>query len=139
MPRGPNRLSAKSKVVLTLIANGYTYERILSSHPDLTYHDIFKAAREALESAVETDNEDSRTLSRIRRTHPHAYEKWSDQEVAQLERLVRLGKGVDEIAMLHGRQPSAIRSRMARMNLTEANQPVEAEPFEESNDADVPL
>jgi hypothetical protein len=40
--------SLKSKVVLALIAEGRTYEQILSLHPELTYYDIFAAAREAL-------------------------------------------------------------------------------------------
>jgi len=51
--RGPpeqgRRLSQKSRTVLALIAAGRTYEQILSLHPELTYHDIFAAAREALE------------------------------------------------------------------------------------------
>jgi hypothetical protein len=40
--------SPKSRVVLSLIAEGRTYEQILSLHPELTYYDIFAAAREAL-------------------------------------------------------------------------------------------
>jgi hypothetical protein len=38
----------KSRTVLALIAEGRTYEQILSLHPELTYYDIFAAAKEAL-------------------------------------------------------------------------------------------
>jgi hypothetical protein len=39
---------ARSRMVLALIAEGRTYEQILSLHPELTYYDIFAAAKEAL-------------------------------------------------------------------------------------------
>ncbi len=42
------RLSPKSRTVLARIAEGRTYEQILSLHPELTYRDIFAAAQEAL-------------------------------------------------------------------------------------------
>jgi len=43
------RPSPKSRTVLALIAEGRTYEQILSLHPELTYRDIFAAAQEAPE------------------------------------------------------------------------------------------
>ncbi|MBN1139680.1 MAG: hypothetical protein JXM73_24115 [Anaerolineae bacterium] len=42
-------LSARSVTILKLIAQGHTYDQILALHPELTYPDIFEAAREALE------------------------------------------------------------------------------------------
>lgn len=47
-------LRARSVNVLRLIAKGHTYEQILALHPELTYPDIFDAAREALEAAGES-------------------------------------------------------------------------------------
>jgi hypothetical protein len=44
----PDPPSSKSRTVLALIAEGRTYEQILSLHPELTYYDIFAAAKEAL-------------------------------------------------------------------------------------------
>jgi uncharacterized protein (DUF433 family) len=49
MARKPKTLSAQSVTVLKLIAKGRSYEQILVLQPDLTYRDIFDAAREALE------------------------------------------------------------------------------------------
>ncbi|MBN1139286.1 MAG: hypothetical protein JXM73_22105 [Anaerolineae bacterium] len=42
-------LSPRSVTVLKLIARGHTYDQILALHPELTYPDIFEAARKALE------------------------------------------------------------------------------------------
>jgi len=59
-PRKPSRaaqarlsLSPASVNVLRLIAEGRTYEQILALRPELTYPDIFSAAREALAAAGE--------------------------------------------------------------------------------------
>ena len=49
LPERESRLSRTSRTVLALIAEGRTYEQILALHPELTYRDIFAAAREALE------------------------------------------------------------------------------------------
>jgi hypothetical protein len=45
------RLSEQATTILGLIAEGRSYDQILHHHPDLTYFDIFAAAREALELA----------------------------------------------------------------------------------------
>ncbi|MFL7812020.1 MAG: hypothetical protein AB8I80_25505 [Anaerolineae bacterium] len=50
-PRAEHSLlehGSKSRTVLVLIAEGRTYEQILALHPELTYYDIFAAAKEAL-------------------------------------------------------------------------------------------
>ena len=47
------KLSPQSALVLSRIAEGRTYEQILTLHPELTYPDIFGAAREALDAAGE--------------------------------------------------------------------------------------
>lgn len=56
-------------------------------------------------------------LSRIRKDHPRAYEKWTEEEDETLERLFARGKSRKEIAELLERQPSAIRSRIRKMEL----------------------
>ena len=66
-------LSVKSEAVLTMIAEGRTYEQILARNGELTYLDIFGAAREALDLARETGKPQAR-LDTVRKSHPRAYE-----------------------------------------------------------------
>ena len=47
-------LSATTTRILGLIAEGRSYDQILHQHPELTYFDIFAAAREALDLAQGT-------------------------------------------------------------------------------------
>jgi hypothetical protein len=54
--QGHPALSPTSVNVLRLIAEGRTYEQILALRPELTYPDIFGAAREALAIAGEDPN-----------------------------------------------------------------------------------
>jgi hypothetical protein len=111
------KLGSKSVAVLDLIARGHTYEQILTLHPDLTYLDIFGAAREALGLDEQTSITYEQRLAQIREAYPRAYEKWTDREDATLEKLVRSGQSVDDIAAQLQRQPSAIRSRIVKRNL----------------------
>jgi hypothetical protein len=53
LPEQGSRLSRTSRTVLAGIAEGRTYEQILALHPELTYRDIFAAAREALEETAQ--------------------------------------------------------------------------------------
>ena len=46
-----------------------------------------------------------------------AYAKWSDHEEEELRRRVDEGLTVDEIAELHGRSPSSIRTRIRKLGL----------------------
>lgn len=112
-------LSAQSRAVLEQIAEGRTYEQILSRYPDLTYLDVFAAAREALTLAGEEREDYAARLSQIKQRHPRAYERWTDDEDAQLRREVQRGAPVAEVAERLQRQPSAIRSRMAKLGVGE--------------------
>lgn len=112
-------LSARSVEVLRLIAQGRSYEQILSLNPGLSYLDIFGAAREALEVAAQTGEASAERMDDIRKTHPRAYEKWSTEEDMELTRLVAGGAGIEEISTHLQRQPGAIRARMMKLNLVE--------------------
>ena len=94
MTKEPKKLSSESATVLKLIAEGRTYEQILALHPDLTYLDIFDAAREALEITEKEPSAHEERLATIRQAHPRAYEKWTDEEDARLARLVQSGHSV---------------------------------------------
>ena len=119
MTKERKKLSSKSVAVLKLIAEGRTYEQVLALYPELTYLDIFNAAREALEVTGEIPSAYEERLAKIRKVYPRAYEKWTDEEDAKLTQLVRSGCSVDEIAAQLQRHQSAIRSRMLKRNLVE--------------------
>lgn len=112
-------LSARSATVLRLIAEGRTYEQILSVHPEMSYLDIFGAAREALEVATQAGVDYAERLDQVREVHPRAHEKWSPREDAELAQLVAGGETVGTIAVRLRRQPGAIRARMMKLNLVE--------------------
>lgn len=84
MTKERKKLSSKSVAVLKLIAEGRTYEQVLALYPELTYLDIFNAAREALEVTGEIPSAYEERLAKIRKVYPRAYEKWTDEEDAKL-------------------------------------------------------
>lgn len=117
MSNSAKGLSSKSRSILELIAEGHGYEQILSTYPALTYPDIFRAAQEALEGLGVVQKAGSKRLADVRRAHSRAYEPWSAEEDGTLRKEFESGKGVKEIAGLHDRQPSAIRSRLVKLGL----------------------
>lgn len=56
-------------------------------------------------------------IDKIRRHHPRAYEKWTEEEDAQLQQEYRAGRKVQKLAELLGRQPSAIEIRLRKLGL----------------------
>jgi len=112
-------ISEKSRAILEAIAKGHTYEQILVQDLAWTYHDIFRAAAEALDPASVTTPGKAYSVEEIRNEHPHAYEKWDAAQDNQLRQLHSAGKTVNEMAQLMQRQPGGIKSRLAKLNLTE--------------------
>ena len=119
MSREPTPLDPKSIAVLEQIAEGRTYEQILARYPDLSYLDIFAAAREALTLLAEERSDYAARLQQIKRRHPRAYERWTEDEDATLSRLAKSGTPVGAIAQRFQCQPSAIRSRLAKLGLAD--------------------
>ena len=111
------RLSRTAVTVLTMIAEGHSYEQILATHSTLTCLDIFMAAREALDIATDREGSAAEKLAEIRKQHPRAYEAWTAEEEDRLRDLARAGKMPTEIAAALQRQVSAIQSRMVRLGL----------------------
>lgn len=115
-------LSPNSRAILRAIADGRTYEQILAIHPQLTYKVIFNAAAEALalldsgEQGAQPKSHEER-LAEIKEAHPRAYEAWCAEEDADLARFFNSGMSPSEIAKKLQRQPSAIRSRLSKLNL----------------------
>ena len=119
MNMDPKPLSDKSRAILEAIAQGRTYEQILVQELAWTYHDIFQAAAEALAvagGAVPGKGYEER-MSEIRQTHPKAYQPWTSEEDARLTEHFRAGAAIPVLAQTFQRQPSAIRSRLAKLNL----------------------
>lgn len=111
-------LSARTVAVMELIADGHTYEQILRTYPDFTYHDIFAAAREVLDAGAGPTPYAAR-FQQIRYRYPRAYERWTDEEDARLRQLIKDGLTVARIATQLQRQRSAIRSRIVRLGLAD--------------------
>src|SRR5678815_2234604 len=119
-------LSDKSRGILEAIAKGHTYEQILVQDLAWTYQDIFQAVAEALRLADDTapDHVSSpdyqRRIDEIRKSFPRAYEKWTLEEDQRLRTLFEAGNSLSYLSQSFARQPSAIRSRLVKLNLIKA-------------------
>ncbi|HZZ41551.1 MAG TPA: hypothetical protein VFE58_01315 [Tepidisphaeraceae bacterium] len=111
-------LSARSLVVLEMIAAGSSYEQILAAHRELSYLDIFQAAEEAIGLAVNLPSrQTAHTVAEKRERYPRAYEKWTEKEEITMRKLVRAGMTVARIAGRLQRNRGAIRSRLIKLDL----------------------
>ena len=108
------RLSEKSTAILSMIAQGYVYSQIIESRTDISYRDIYHAAEEALKMN-EHESDHKERLAEIKNKHPKAYEKWTAEEDEMLSSMHQQGDSHAEIAEQLQRQPSAIRSRLAKL------------------------
>lgn len=109
------QLSPKSVTVLGLIADGHSYSQIVDGYPDISYLDIFAAAEEALRLNEKETNYHDR-IAGIKTRHPRAYEKWTEGEDAELLAMCEDGSSIETISKRFQRQPSAIRSRLAKLD-----------------------
>ncbi|MFD5536339.1 hypothetical protein ACFWIJ_00395 [Streptomyces sp. NPDC127079] len=57
------------------------------------------------------------SVDEVRKQYPRAYERWTLEDDQLLLRLHTSGSGVDELAERFARQPSAIRSRLAKLGV----------------------
>ncbi len=121
--------------VLDMISQGFGYNQILEKFPELSLGDVLVSAKFAAdfirqyitadetievegEIVVAAHNRRIINLTKIRKEHPRAYEKWEPSEDNELTAFYRNGKKIDEIAGLLQRQPGAIRSRLDKLGLT---------------------
>jgi hypothetical protein len=155
-------LSERARAILGLIAEGRSYDQILQQHPELTYFDIFAAAREALEvaqtvveptpqgvvpfRAPESPDTDPMPtppkrlpsyIERARVTHRRAWARWTREEDVQLTSLFQQGESRDEMVQALGRQPGAIRSRLIKLGLISDAEGEDAPMHDHAPDADV--
>lgn len=115
----PQQLSEKSQAILQAIARGHTYEQIWVQELAWTYHDIFQAAAEALGSASERTGNTGyeERMTEIRSAHPKAYQPWTNEDDSRLKTAHQAGASIDTLAQQFQRQPNAIRSRLAKLNI----------------------
>jgi len=110
------KLSEKAVMVLKSIAEGQSYAQIVDNNPDISYIDIFNAAREALE-LIELKPDYHDKIASIKAEYPNAYEKWTDKDDEDLILLFEQDKSISELAEHFKRQPSAIGSRLKKLGL----------------------
>ncbi|MHC4340882.1 MAG: TraR/DksA C4-type zinc finger protein [Planctomycetota bacterium] len=106
-------LSERSRRILKQIAAGKTYEQILQSDPELSYPDIFAAAKEAL-SAVRGS---SSRPKRLTRSPPATSGQWTADDDALLRSLTAQGQSDAAIAGKLQRKPRAVRDRKVLLEL----------------------
>jgi hypothetical protein len=112
-------LSGRAIAILEMIAAGSSYDQILLADRELTYYDIFDAAREALDLSVTGSPRKNPAygVEAVRVEHPRAYTPWTENDDAELRDMVRGGLTVAQIANRLQRQRSAIRSRISKLDL----------------------
>ena len=108
------RLSKKSVAILKLIAEGCSSGQIVDGHHGFTYWDIFAAAEEA-QRRDEPHSDYEHRMAQIRTKYPRAYEKWSENEDADLRSMSGAGSSQEVLARHFQRQPSTIRSRLEKL------------------------
>jgi len=64
-------------------------------------------------------------FSEIRKKHPRAYEKWTEEEDARLRAEFATGATKAELASLFQRRPSAITSRLKKLGLLQPSESAE--------------
>ncbi len=124
------QLSVKTIAVMELIAGGNSYEQILRTDPAITYRDISDAAQEVITRVVEAKSR----LDEIREQYPRAYMKWTPEEDARLEEILRQGEFVSRIAKALERGREGIRSRIIKLDLVDLLPPEDRAEFEARRD-----
>ena len=120
--------------ILDMIGNGYMYNSILYKYPGLSITDIMAAANFAkliIEEMVNAEEEITVgskieiiahgkqiiNLTKLRKTHPKAFEKWTSDEDAHLIKLYHKGEKTDEISIILQRQKEVIITRLKELEL----------------------
>lgn len=118
--------------VLGLIANGYSYKQVLETHANLSLGDIMlsaKVARELIEKVNTVEQElkvegeltfvvkggQFKSMDELKKDHPRAFEKWTEQEHADVERMFKAGDSIKVIAEKLQRSYGSIKARLIKM------------------------
>ncbi len=90
----------------------------------IVFEESVKSFREKIIEAcksIEDLYEDRREkeISEIRKTHPRAFMKWTDQEQEKLEKLFKKGGELEDLSKDFGRSPGSLLARLERMGLVQ--------------------
>lgn len=108
-----------SRAILYLLYEGRTFDEIFQLHPNLTVLDVSRAAGEGLraleqEASLRVETRAER-IARVRQTHPHAFEPWTEEEDARLALRWKEGASLAELGRAVGRPSGAIRMRLEKL------------------------
>lgn len=103
------------------------YDEALRLVNQLSYHELVQLRQyidiliryDTDNTEIESSNSPTPTplshMEQSKQKHPRAYQPWTDAEEAQMLDLMKMGKSVKEIAVILERQPSAIQSRLRKI------------------------
>lgn len=120
--------------VLGLIAAGYSYKQVLETHSNLSLGDIMlsaKVARELVDKIIVLEKEfhiegefkfvvkngQFKSVDELKKDHPRAFEKWTDQEQNDVERMFKAGDSIKTIAEKLQRSYGSIKLRLIKLGL----------------------
>ena len=122
--------------VLGLIATGHSYKQVLETHPSLSLGDIMLSAKVALdlidritivEKELNVEGEmkftvkggQFKSVDELKKDHPRAFEKWTDQEQQDVVRMFKAGDKISVIAEKLQRSYGSIKARLERLGLVD--------------------
>jgi hypothetical protein len=123
-------LDLKIQAVIDDLTHSSSYEDFLSKPNKWEFNDLVLTARRVLAWAKHNGilkDESAKQWTALKKQYPNAYQRWTDGDDATLTLLFKKGTGELELSEHFGRQPSAIRSRLEKLGLVEAN-PLRAAP-----------
>jgi DNA-binding NarL/FixJ family response regulator len=120
--------------VLGLIAAGYSYKQVLETHASLSLGDIMlsaKVARELVDKIIMVEKElkvegeltfvvkggQFKSMDELKKDHPRAFDKWTEQEHADVERMFKAGDSIKTIAEKLQRSYGSIKARLIKLEL----------------------
>ena len=126
--------------VLGLIATGYSYKQVMEAHSQLSLGDIMLAAqvaRDLIDKIVLLDRDfkvegemrfvvkggQFKSVDELKKDHPRAFEKWTDQEHQDVIRMYKAGDSIKTIAEKLQRSYGSIRARLIRVGLIDESAP----------------
>jgi hypothetical protein len=112
------KISKKTLTVLKSLAEGQSYDQLLTRFPDL---DISAAAREAL-TYIETNSISNGVMNNsqaddLLKRYPRSNDPWDDNDDKRLSGWFMKGVTVDDIAGKLKRAPQSIRNRLKHLGL----------------------
>ncbi len=111
---GPSR--NKNEIILSMLSNGYTREKIMAAHPEFEQSDIMNVAEEVLPKRDRFVSLNP-SLENLLTNYPRALATWSEDEDSHLKQMRSEGFTIFEISRMLKRQPSAIYARMKELGV----------------------